>query len=89
MDLKDSVNAKNGEYFIYKKSGSENEEVAYFTQERLDEVIAEYAAVGINSFYYWEKEPATPAEGETIYILPETRNIIANKTISVKMCIAL
>ena len=79
MDLKDSVNAKNGEYFIYKKSGSENEEVAYFTEERLNEVIAEYAAVGINSFYYWEKEPATPAEGETIYILPETRNIIADK----------
>ena len=79
MDLKDSANAKNGEYFIYKKSGSENEEVAYFTQERLNEVIAEYAADGINSFYYWEKEPATPAEGETIYILPETRNIIADK----------
>lgn len=79
MDLKDSANAKNGEYFIYKKSGSENEEVAYFTQERLNEVIAEYAAAGINSFYYWEKEPATPAEGETIYILPETRNIIADK----------
>lgn len=79
MDLKDSVNAKSGEYFIYKKSGSENEEVAYFTQERLNEVIAEYAAVGINSFYYWEKEPAMPAEGETIYILSETRNIIADK----------
>ena len=79
MDLKDSANAKNGEYFIYKKSGSENEEVAYFTQGRLNEVIAEYAAAGINSFYYWEKEPTTPAEGEAIYILPETRNIIADK----------
>jgi len=41
MDEKDSVNAVNGEYFIYKKSGNADEEVAYFTTERLDEVIAE------------------------------------------------
>ena len=43
MDKKDSANAVNGAYFIYKKSGSPDEQVAYFTAERLAEVIAEYA----------------------------------------------
>ena len=42
MDEKDSANATNGTYFIYKKSGSPTERVAYFTTERLNEVISEY-----------------------------------------------
>lgn len=46
MDAKDSVNAKPGKYFIYKKSGDANVEVAYFTEARLQEVMLEYAVSG-------------------------------------------
>ena len=78
MDAKDSVNALNGTYFIYKKSGNPDEEVAYFTAERLNEVIAEYAAIGINDYYYWEKEPATIAGGENLFSYSDTKTILAN-----------
>ena len=78
MDEKDSVNAVNGEYFIYKKSGNADEEVAYFTTERLDEVIAEYAKVGIKSYYYWQKEPAVIADGENLYSYSDGTTILAN-----------
>ena len=77
MDAKDSVNAANGEYFIYKKSGSPDEFVAYFTVERLNEVIAEYADASIKSYYYWQKEPATVAEGEDLYSDSSERKIVA------------
>lgn len=79
MDAKDSVNAINGEYFIYKKSGNPDEEVAYFTLERLNEVIAEYAKIGIESYFYWEKEPAEFAEGENLFAYSDTKTILANK----------
>ena len=79
MDAKDSANAVNGTYYIYKKSGAPNEEVAYFTLDRLNEVIAEYAAVGIESYYYWEKEPATIAEGENLFSYSDSKTILANK----------
>lgn len=78
MDAKDSVNAANGKYFIYKKSGNPEEEVAYFTEERLYEVISEYAAVGIESFYYWEKEPATISDGENLYSYSDGKKVLAN-----------
>ncbi|MBO5481286.1 MAG: hypothetical protein J6A63_08880 [Clostridia bacterium] len=78
MDSKDSVNALNGTYFIYKKSGKPEEEVAYFTAERLGEVIAEYAAIGINDYYYWEKEPATIADGENLFSYSDAKTILAN-----------
>ncbi len=79
MDAKDSVNAVNGTYYIYKKSGSPDEEVAYFTLDRLNEVIAEYAAVGIESYYYWEKEPATIAAGENLFSYSDNKTILADK----------
>lgn len=78
MDAKDSVNAANGKYFIYKKSGNPEEEVAYFTEERLYEVISEYAAVGIESFYYWEKEPAAISDGENLYSYSDGKKVLAN-----------
>ena len=78
MDAKDSVNAVNGKYFIYKKSGNLEEEVAYFTEERLYEVISEYAAVGIESFYYWEKEPAAISDGENLYSYSDGKKVLAN-----------
>ena len=78
MDAKDSVNAANGTYFIYKKSGNAEEEVAYFTQERLNEVIAEYAKVGIESYYYWEKTPATISGGENLYSYSDGKKVLAN-----------
>ena len=78
MDEKDAVNAVNGTYFIYKKSGDPNTEVAYFTEERLNEVIAEYAAVGIESFYYWEKEISPIGEGQNLYRYSDGKTILAN-----------
>lgn len=78
MDAKDSVNAVNGKYFIYKKSGNPEEEVAYFTEERLYEVISEYAAVGIESYYYWEKEPAAISDGENLYSYSDGKKVLAN-----------
>jgi len=81
MDAKDSVNAANGEYFIYKKSGSSDELVAYFTAERLNEVIAEYADASIKSYYYWQKEPAVAAEGEDLYRDSAGRKIVANNIV--------
>lgn len=78
MDAVDSVNAKNGVFYIYKKSGSSTEEVAYFTLERLDEVITEYAKVGIESYYYWEKQPSDVAVGENLYAYSDTKTILAN-----------
>ena len=79
MDEKDSANAANGTYFIYKKSGSPDEQVAYFTAERLAEVIAEYAEDSIKSYYYWQKAPATVADGENLYTYSEGKTILANK----------
>ncbi len=79
MDEKDSVNAMNGEYFIYKKSGAASEQVAYFTAERLNEVIAEYAKASIKNYYYWQKAPATAAEGENLYGYADENGILANK----------
>ena len=78
MDEKDAANAVNGTYFIYKKSGDPDTEVAYFTEERLNEVIAEYAAVGIESFYYWEKEISPIGEGQNLYRYSDTKTILAN-----------
>ena len=78
MDTIDAANAVNGEYFIYKKSGNPDEWVAYFTEDRLNEVIAEYAKVGIESYYYWEKTPATIADGENLFTYSDSKNILAN-----------
>lgn len=78
MDAADSANATNGTYYVYKKSGNADEWVAYFTEERLNEVIAEYAKVGIESYYYWEKEPATAGEGENLYSYSAEKNILAS-----------
>jgi len=78
MDAIDAANAVNGEYFIYKKSGNPDEWVAYFTVERLNQVIEEYAKVGIESFYYWEKAPATIADGENLFAYSDSKNILAN-----------
>ena len=83
MDAKDSVNAVNGTYFIYKKEGNPNAEVAYFTEERLNEVIAQYAKEGINSYFYWEKDPAVAIEGELLYEYSDAKKILAS---SIEFC---
>lgn len=81
MDAKDSVNAVNGEYFIYKKSGAHDELVAYFTLDRLNEVIAEYADDSIKSYYYWQKAPATQADGENLYRESDGGTLTVNSVI--------
>ncbi len=78
MDGKDSVNAMPGTYFIYKKSGNPEENVAYFTEERLMEVFAEYAKIDLNSYFYWEKEPAPIAEGENMFTYSDTKTILGD-----------
>ena len=75
MDAKDSVNAKNGTYYVYKKSGDSDERVAYFTVERLNDVIREHAKQRVQSYYYWQKTPADFADGEMMYI----EDIISDK----------
>ena len=79
MDTVDAANAKNGTYFIYYKSGNPDELVAYFTTERLKEVIAEYAKKGIVDYYYWEKTPATAGPNENLYSYSANRNILAKE----------
>ena len=79
MDTVDAANAKNGTYFIYYKSGNPDEFVAYFTTERLNEVIAEYAKKGIVDYYYWEKTPATAGPNENLYSYSANRNILAKE----------
>lgn len=83
MDADDAENAKNGMYMIYKKEGNANAEVAYFTEARINAVIAQYAKEGINSYYYWEKEPVTAAEGENLYSYSDTKAILAD---SIEFC---
>lgn len=78
MDEKDATNAQNGTYFIYKKSGEPNAEVAYFTQDRLDEVIAEYAKVGIESYFYWQKDHAEEGSEQNLYRYSDGKTILAN-----------
>ena len=58
MDTKDSVNAKNGTYYLYKSEENPDIKVAYFTEERLNEVCRKYADENVKAYYYWEKEPA-------------------------------
>lgn len=64
MDTKDSVNAKNGNYYVYKSEDDPEKQVAYFTQERLDEVVKKYAEQTIKAYYYWEKEPESCLDGD-------------------------
>lgn len=79
MDAADSVNAARGRYFIYKKSGDASVEVAYFTEERLNAVIREYAEVGIKHFFYFEGKPSPSAPENDIYSLNTQGVYIADK----------
>ena len=77
MDTADAANAANGTYYIYYKSGNSEELVAYFTLERLNAVIEEYAKVGIKDYYYWEKTPAAAGPDENLYSYSADKNILA------------
>ncbi len=63
MDTKDSVNAKNGVYYIYKSEDKPDTRMAYFTAERLDEVARLYAAKNVQAYYYWEGIPEECLDG--------------------------
>ncbi|MBR2321482.1 MAG: hypothetical protein IKA57_05035 [Clostridia bacterium] len=83
MDTVDSVNAKNGAYYLYKSEDDPEKKVAYFTQERLDEVVKKYAEKRVQSWYYWEKETdsvgfddyldAYPGENKIVGVAVELR----------------
>ena len=78
MDGKDSANAVNGTYFVYKKDGNASENVAYFTEERLSEVIAQYAKEHVKAYYYWQKTPAGKVEGESLDNYAGQNKIVAS-----------
>ncbi|GHV00919.1 hypothetical protein FACS1894211_09550 [Clostridia bacterium] len=78
MDGADSVNAENGTYYIYKKSGDKNAEVAYFTLDRLNAVIAEYAAESVKAYWWWEKAPSEIKSGNDLYGLTADRIFVGN-----------
>ena len=77
MDTVDAANAANGTYYIYYKSGNAEELVAYFTLDRLNQVIEEYAKVGIKDYFYWEKAPAAAGPDENLYSYSAGKNILA------------
>ena len=81
MDGKDSANAVNGIYFVYKKDGNALENVAYFTEERLNEVIAQYAKEHVKAYYFWQKVPANKVEGESLDNYAGGNKIVANSII--------
>ena len=58
MNIVCSVNAVNGTYYVYKSEDDATKLVAYFTQERLNEVVKKYAEERIVEYYYWQKDPA-------------------------------
>ncbi|MCL2369689.1 MAG: hypothetical protein FWC80_00435 [Firmicutes bacterium] len=78
MDNIDSVNAQNGKYFIYKMSGNHNVLVAYFTLERLNAVIAEFALQSVSTFYWWQRTPAQAYEGNNVHKLTAYNTFIGN-----------
>lgn len=82
MDEKDSIHAENGVFYLYKKSGDAGETVAYFTEERLNEVLEEYAAPGVRSYYYWEKTPAPAAPGEDLYVDPDGYEVLGDRVVA-------
>jgi len=78
MDSEDSVNAQNGIFFIYKRQGNPNQEVAYFTLERLNAVIAEFAIASVRAYYWWQRVPTQIADGNDLHSLREERIFIGN-----------
>lgn len=78
MDSIDSENAKLGTFYVYKESGNSSRVVAYFTLERLEQVIREYAESSIEHYYYYEKTPATASEGNSVTIMSDNRKIITS-----------
>ncbi|MBQ7830621.1 MAG: hypothetical protein IJ393_00945 [Clostridia bacterium] len=80
MDTKDSVNAKNGNYYVYKSESDPEKQVAYFTQERLDEVVKKYAEQTIKMYYYWEKTPESCLDGD-MNAYPNENKIVATEVV--------
>ena len=75
MDTKDSANAKNGNYYVYKSESDPEKQVAYFTQARLDEVVKKYAEKTIQHWYYWQKEPESCLDGD-LNAYPDENKIV-------------
>ncbi len=75
MDTKDSANAKNGNYYVYKSESDPEKQVAYFTQARLDEVVKKYAEKTIQHWYYWQKEPESCLDGD-LNAYPDEKKIV-------------
>ena len=78
MDTKDSANAKNGTYYLYKSEEDAEKQVAYFTQERLNEVVKKYAEERIVAYYYWQKDPAEGVD-LTVHAYRDQFKIVATK----------
>ena len=77
MDSIDSINAKKGTFYIYKKESDKNTNIAYFTRDRLTEVASGYAQNSISMYYYWEKDPAAAYTNENLYSFSDNKTILA------------
>ena len=78
MDTKDSVNAKNGTYYLYKSEEDANKQVAYFTEERLNEVMRKYAEKKVEVYYYWEN-PSAVINNFNFHAYPNENKIVATE----------
>ncbi len=79
MDTKDSANAKNGTYYVYKSEENPDKLVAYFTFERLEEVAYKYAKESVKAYYFWEKEPIACIEGVSLDAYADQNKVVGAK----------
>ncbi len=78
MDEIDSKNAMHGVFYIYKSFDNPEKSVAYFTEERLNEVVKMYASSTIEKYYYWQKIPSNPYADEILYPYIEEKTVIGS-----------
>ena len=65
---KDNQPVSGQQYWIYKSMANTSlTQVAYFNRIVLEEAIAFYANKDLKSYYYFEKAPAKPYDGEDIF----------------------
>jgi len=83
MDSQDAVNAQHGEFFVYKRFDNPNIQAAYFTLERLNQVIRSYAEKDLSKFYFWDKVPAQSYTGNDLF-KPFTNGSLIVKSLSLR-----
>ena len=54
-------------YYKYKSIDSSNLIVAYFNETLLEQALSFYSNQSLKEYYFFDKNPATPADGENLY----------------------